>query len=108
MAVRGAGQDDRPAPDEPGEELRRLRHSIDNLDAALMYLLAELFKQTQQVGRLKAAHAMPPADPEREAQQIARLRRLAEDADLDPVFAGKLLGFIIAEVLRHHEALAQR
>jgi hypothetical protein len=24
------------------------------------------------------------------------------------VFAGRLLGFIIADVLRHHEALAQR
>lgn len=108
MALRGAGQDDKPSAGQPGEELRRLRHSIDNLDAALMYLLAERFKQTQQVGRLKAAHAMPVADPEREAQQIARLRRLAEDADLDPVFAEKLLGFIIAGVLRHHEALAGR
>jgi chorismate mutase len=35
--------------------------------------------------------------------QIARLERLAEDADLDPAFARKFLNFIISEVIRHHE-----
>ncbi len=87
-------------------ELGRLRDSIDNLDAALVHVLAERFKCTQHVGQLKARHAMPPADPVREAQQIDRLRRLASDAKLDPEFAEKFLSFIIAEVLRHHEAIA--
>ncbi|MBA2444207.1 MAG: chorismate mutase [Nocardioidaceae bacterium] len=87
-------------------ELSRLRDSIDNLDAALLHVLAERFKCTQQVGHLKAQHGMPPADPSREAQQIDRLRRLAAEAKLDPEFAEKFLSFIIAEVLRHHEAIA--
>jgi len=87
-------------------ELLRLRNSIDNLDAALVHVLAERFKCTQQVGILKAAQAMPPADPEREAVQIERLRRLAAEARLDPEFAEKFLSFVIAEVLRHHEAIA--
>jgi chorismate mutase len=87
------------------EELEELRASIDNLDAALVHLLAERFKCTQRVGRLKAAHGMPPADPAREARQVARLRSLAEDAQLDPEFAAAFLDFIIAEVIRHHEAL---
>ena len=82
----------------------RLRDSIDNMDAALVHLLAERFKITQQVGELKAAHGLPPADPDREAQQIARLRALAEDARLDPEFAEKFLTFVVAEVVRHHEA----
>jgi chorismate mutase len=69
-------------------------------------MLAERFKCTQQVGHLKAAHQLPPADPSREAHQIARLRRLAENANLDPAFAEKLLNFIIAEVIRHHERIA--
>ena len=85
-------------------ELRRLRDSIDNMDAALVHLLAERFKITQQVGALKARHGMPPADPEREADQIARLRALAADAKLDPEFAEKFLNFVVAEVVRHHEA----
>ena len=86
-------------------ELTRFRASIDNIDAALVHLLAERFKFTQQVGALKAEHAMPPADPVREGEQIDRLRRLAHDAHLDPEFAEKFLTFIVTEVVRHHEAI---
>ena len=85
-------------------ELRRLRASIDNIDAALVHLLAERFKCTQSVGRLKAARGLPAADPAREAQQIARLRALATEAELDPDFAETFLNFIVREVIRHHEA----
>lgn len=94
--------------DEVRQELTELRESIDNIDAALVHLLAERFKCTQRVGRLKATHDLPAADPGREARQIARLRQLAEAAKLDPSFAEKLLNFIIAEVIRHHETLAGR
>jgi chorismate mutase len=83
--------------------LRDHRDSIDRLDAILVFTLAERFKHTQAVGVLKAAHDLPPSDPTREASQIARLERLAEEADLDPEFAKKFLSFIISEVIRHHE-----
>jgi chorismate mutase len=85
------------------ELLRHHRDSIDRLDAILVYTLAERFKHTQAVGLLKAEHALPPSDPAREAAQIARLERLAREADLDPAFARKFLAFIISEVIRHHE-----
>ena len=88
-------------------ELGRLRESIDNIDAAVVHMLAERFKATQQVGHLKAQHQLPPADPAREARQIERLRTLAENAKLDPAFAEKFLNFIIAEVIRHHERIAE-
>ena len=88
-----------------GNELKRLRASIDNIDAAVVHMLAERFKATKAVGELKAAHAMPPADKSREAEQITRLRQLAKDADLDPDFAEKFLNFIVTEVIRHHEKL---
>ncbi|WGH80002.1 chorismate mutase [Jannaschia ovalis] len=78
------------------------RASIDRLDAILVYTLAERFARTQAVGKLKAAHDLPPSDPEREAQQIARLESLASEAGLDPDFAKKFLGFVIEEVIRHH------
>ena len=91
---------------DPRDELLELRASIDNIDAALIHLLAERFRNTKRVGRLKARAMMPPSDPQREAWQIARLRRLAEEADLDPAFAEKFLEFILDEVIRHHEQLA--
>ncbi|MFO7857073.1 MAG: chorismate mutase [Paracoccaceae bacterium] len=89
------------------EILTGLRGDIDNLDAILVYTLAQRFKATQAVGRLKAAHGLPPADPSREARQIDRLQRLAEDAELDPEFAKKFLAFVIQEVIRHHERIAE-
>ena len=86
-------------------DLKRYRDSIDNLDAALIHLLAERFRLTQQVGAYKAEHNMPPADPAREKEQITRLRKLAEESHLDPDFAEKLLNFIISEVIRHQNAI---
>ena len=88
-------------------ELQRLRGSIDNMDSALIHLLAERFKVTQRVGELKAGAGLPAADTGREAQQIARLRALAAEADLDPEFAEKFITFIVREVVRHHEHIAK-
>lgn len=86
--------------------LAGFRASIDNIDAALVHLLAERFKITQAVGRYKAQAGLPAADPGREAQQIDRLRSLAESAGLDPGFTEKFLRFIVAEVIQHHQRLA--
>ena len=87
---------------DPLALLAQHRASIDRLDAVLIYTLAERFARTQAVGRLKAEHGLPPSDPTREAEQIARLTRLAQEAGLDPEFARKFLGFVIDEVIRHH------
>lgn len=84
--------------------LRSHRESIDRLDAILVYTLGERFKHTQEVGRLKAEHDLPPSDPAREAEQIARLERLSVEADLEPEIAREFLTFIISKVIRHHEA----
>lgn len=85
--------------------LREHRESIDRLDAILVYTLAERFKHTMAVGRLKAEHGLPASDPAREARQIERLEWLSREADLDPEFARKFLAFIISEVIRHHEQM---
>ena len=85
------------------ELLRRHRESIDRLDAILVYTLAERIAHTQPVGALKDTHDLPPSDPDREREQIARLERLATEAELDPAFARKFLHFVISEVIRHHE-----
>jgi chorismate mutase len=88
------------------QTLRSFRQSIDNIDAALVFMLAERFKITRAVGSYKATAGLPPADPGREAEQITRLRELARAANLDPEFSEKFLRFIIDEVIRHHAATA--
>ncbi|KUO56003.1 MAG: chorismate mutase [Sphingomonadales bacterium BRH_c3] len=92
----------------PDPVLASFRKSIDNIDAALIHMLAERFRITQAVGEYKAKVTLPPADPAREERQIARLRKLSEEADLDPEFSEKFLRFIIDEVIRHHEKAQSR
>jgi chorismate mutase len=88
-------------------KLEEFRSSIDNLDAALVFLLSERFKLTKKVGEFKRDHDLPPADPGREAVQVARLRSLAEQSNLDPDFAERLIRFIIDEVIRNHDRIRQ-
>jgi len=88
-------------------QLDEYRASIDNIDAALVHLLAERFKITKAVGRYKKDAELPPADPDREAIQIARLRTLAEESGLDPAFTEKFLRFVVAEVIHHHQRIAE-
>lgn len=90
---------------EKEAELKSFRESIDNIDAALVFMLAERFKITQKVGEFKKKYGLPPADPNREKDQIARLRALSESANLDPEFSEKFLNFVIEEVIRHHERI---
>jgi chorismate mutase len=85
--------------------LVEIRDSIDNIDAAIIHMLAERFRCTRRVGLLKAEHHLPPADPAREVQQIVRLRQLASAAKLDPDFAEEFHAFVVSEVIRHHKAV---
>ncbi|RKF21293.1 chorismate mutase [Altericroceibacterium spongiae] len=100
-------EDQSPPRTSPDKVLSGFRKSIDNIDAALIHMLAERFRITQAVGAYKAENKLPPADPAREERQIRRLRTLAEEADLDPEFSEKFIRFVIEEVIRHHE-LARR
>ncbi|KRD40362.1 chorismate mutase [Oerskovia sp. Root918] len=88
-------------------EILTLRQSIDNIDAALVHLLAERFKFTRRVGELKAQGGLPPADPARDQQQIDRLTGIAEASGLDPAFAEQFREFIVSEVIRHHRSIAE-
>jgi chorismate mutase len=89
------------APADP--VLASFRASIDNIDAALVHMLAERFRITKAVGTYKAENRLPASDPGREERQISRLRKLAEEAQLDPDFGEKFIRFVIDEVIRHHE-----
>lgn len=92
------------APTDP--TLASFRKSIDNIDAALIHMLAERFRITQAVGEYKAKSGLPASDPGREARQVERLRALAIEAHLDPEFSEKFIRFVIDEVIRHHRQAA--
>jgi chorismate mutase len=92
-------------PADPTSRLRDLRDSIDNIDAAIVHMLAERFRCTQAVGKLKAQNGLPSRDPGREAEQVSRLRHLATVSNLDPDFAEKFLSFVIHEVVHQHETI---
>ena len=98
----------RPNPTEPDPVLAAFRKSIDNIDAALIHMLAERFRITQAVGEYKAGAGLAASDPGREALQIERLRALAVEADLDPEFSEKFIRFVIDEVIRHHRKAANK
>lgn len=98
-------KDGKADPERAEALLGDLRHTIDNLDAVLIHALAERFRCTQQVGRLKAAHDLPAADPDREARMVERLERLSAESGLDPVFARKFMRFIVDEVIHHHRQM---
>jgi len=83
-------------------QLLEYRKSIDNLDAALIFLLAERFRITEQVGILKKDGDLPAADPNREKKQIERLLKLSEGSELRPEFISRFMELITAEVKQRH------
>ncbi|WP_085904487.1 chorismate mutase [Kiloniella majae] len=91
--------------DDIKAKLGEYRDSIDNIDAALIYMLSERFKITEKVGLFKKEYDLPPADPSREQNQIERLRELAKSAKLDPDFSEKFINFVIEEVIRNHKKI---
>jgi len=92
---------------EKYQELLEYRNSIDNIDSALVFLLAERFKITKKVGYYKREHKLPAGDPNREENQIDRLKQLAITAQLDPEFTKSFLKFITTEVIRHHKHIRE-
>ena len=88
-------------------KIASLRQSIDNVDTAIVSLLAERFKYTSQVGVLKARAGFAPADYQREHAQIERLHRIADEAGLDPEIAEMYREFVVTEAKRRHKRIAE-
>ena len=95
-----------PQVAETVAKIKSLRQSIDNVDTAIVSLLAERFKYTSQVGVLKARAGFAPADYKREDYQIERLHRIAVDAGLDPDIAEMYREFVVTEAKKRHQRIA--
>lgn len=86
-------------------DLDDLRQSLDNIDDALLLLLAERFRVTNKVGLYKRANNLPPIDPAREAEIFTRIATKATRLGLSPEFAQKLFKSILEESVANHKSL---
>lgn len=91
---------------EAQSQLATYRQVIDSFDNALVYILAERFRCTDEVGLLKAKNNFPPVDSDREARQLSRLRQSALDSNVDPDLVESLMKSIMKEVVLRHGQIA--
>ncbi len=84
-------------------DLDEYRQSIDNLDAALVALLAERFRITRKVGLFKVKHSLPEKDEEREEYQFAKIEEISKKAGLRPETAHAVLRLVIDRVIEEHK-----
>ncbi len=87
------------------KELAECRKSIDNIDSALLFMLAERFRITEKIGRIKKEQHLPAEDREREKQQLDRLNKLSEEVHLNKDFIRSFFKLITTEVKRNHECI---
>ena len=92
-------------PSGDADELARLRAEIDAIDERFVALLAERFRITRRVGRIKAELGLPPQDATREAEIDAKVRRLAKENELDEGLVSDVLRAVIDRVVAEHREL---
>ncbi|MGB3435696.1 chorismate mutase [Achromobacter sp.] len=94
--------------DSPKAELASLRAEVDEIDQQIMLLLGVRFRCTDMIGELKRDLGMDLVDPEREEQQVERIRRLAQEAGVPPALGETILREVIDTVVDHHTRLRER
>ena len=86
-------------------EIFALRQSIDNIDNAVVSLLAERFKVTEKVGEIKARANFAAEDKSRENRQADRLKKIAEISGLKEEIALEYLHFVVAAAKKRHQEI---
>ncbi|MCA1733530.1 MAG: chorismate mutase [Acidobacteria bacterium] len=64
-------------------ELERSRAEVEEIDRALIDLIARRVAVAREIGRIKKAHGLPTLDPPREAAVVRRAGALAREAGLE-------------------------
>jgi chorismate mutase-like protein len=95
-------------------DLSSLRKSIDEIDAAIVDLLAKRMEVCREVAELKAGAATPVIQPARVREVLTSRRQWAIDQHVDADFAEQLFRIILSETHRievaherHEEAPAK-
>ncbi|GGP22046.1 chorismate mutase [Silvimonas iriomotensis] len=82
--------------------LAEVRKSIDNLDNAIVAILAERFRLTERVGVIKQSESLPVEDLDRERLQEAHYRELAVSYGLNQDTLVEIMKTIIGQVKKRH------
>lgn len=78
-------------------ELGQIRARIQELDEALIRLLAQRFERVRALGQVKAAENLPIEDEAREAELRAHYARIAEREGVDPALVQRIFATILQE-----------
>ncbi|MEO5974248.1 MAG: chorismate mutase [Ilumatobacteraceae bacterium] len=82
------------------DDLNNLRQKIDQIDAAVLALLAERLEVCRQVAHLKVDRATSVIQPTRVREVLTTRRQWAINDNVDPDFAEQLFRIILAETHR--------
>jgi len=82
------------------KKLNELRKSIDDIDAAIVNLLAERMAVCKQVAAVKAETATAVMQPQRVREVLNLRRQWAIDKQVDPDFTEQLFRILLAETHR--------
>lgn len=85
------------------DPLGELRAQIDEVDTALVDLLARRLRLVEQVGEVKGKHGLPIYAPDREATMIAAKRAMAADQGLNPDLIEDVLRRCMRESYAHEK-----
>ena len=81
-------------------DLNGLRHKIDQIDAAILALLAERLEVCRQVAEVKVERSATVIQPTRVREVLTSRRQWAINDNVDPDFAEQLFRIILAETHR--------
>lgn len=81
-------------------DLAALRARIDQLDAALIAIIAERLAACREVAALKEEFDTPVIQPDRVREVVTSRRQLAIQAGIDPDFAEQLVRVLLTETHR--------
>lgn len=94
----------RPNP-ETIETMAELRAAIDDIDEALLVLLAARLRYTDRAPALKLREGIAAAAPTRVRQVLAHVRDKAEASGFDPDMAEAMWQIMIDKVIAREQAV---
>ncbi|MEW6744842.1 MAG: chorismate mutase [Planctomycetota bacterium] len=88
--------------------LAAYRRELDELDAALVQILARRFRVIARIGHLKARAGLPIRDPDREKEMLLSLARQGVEEGIAPALVRRVFTAILLHSRRRQRAIRRR